>query len=63
MTIAEVEGVTSTEMFFMRRTLVVRFTSGEKGDTLSIEDEGLGIMLAVRFEEIEGIIKQERGKA
>lgn len=56
MIIKKVKGVTGTSFSCQPSDITIRYTADEKGKTLSLADEDIGILLIVPFEEIEEMV-------
>ena len=53
MTLQEIDGLELIGQKYKKARLVVRFTSDNIGESISIADEERGIMLMVPFEEVK----------
>lgn len=56
-----VEGAVTNGYRIVKRQVMVRFTSDEIGETLSLDDQ-MGMMIMVPFEQVDKLIKQTRRK-
>ena len=59
MIIEKVKGATGTPFSCQPSDITIRYTADEKGKTLSLADEDIGILLAVPFEKIEEMVKKK----